>query len=146
MVSLLKTARQTAARAVNSVMTATYWEIGRRIVEFEQRGQHRAVYGEALLKKLAVDLTAMCGRGFSRQNLQQMRSFYLTYSESVHSVSGKSTGRKSQTVSSKSGLTVLSGQFPLSWSHYVRLMGVREQEARAFYERRIFFCESVVPE
>jgi predicted nuclease of restriction endonuclease-like (RecB) superfamily len=134
MVSLLKTARQTAAHAVNSVMTATYWEIGRRIVEFEQRGQHRAVYGEALLKKLAADLTAMCGRGFSRQNLQQMRSFYLTYSENAHSVSVKSTGRKSQTVSGKSGLTVLSVQFPLSWSHYVRLMGVREQEARAFYE------------
>lgn len=57
-------------------MTATYWEIGRRIVEHEQRGKARAGYGEALIEKLAADLTARFGRGFSRLNLFQMREFY----------------------------------------------------------------------
>jgi DUF1016 N-terminal domain len=74
---LLEQARRATARAVNSVLTATYWDIGRRIVEFEQGGQGRAGYGEATLKRLAADLTAHHGRGFSRQNLQSMRAFYL---------------------------------------------------------------------
>ncbi len=70
---MLAAARRASARAVNALMTATYWEIGRRIVEFEQRGAERAEYGEALLKRLSVDLAAQCGRGFSRRNLQSMR-------------------------------------------------------------------------
>src|SRR5437867_131948 len=76
---LLEQARRTSARVVNAVMTATYWEVGRRIVEFEQAGERRAEYGEALLKKLALDLTSRFGRGYSRQNLQQMRLFYLAF-------------------------------------------------------------------
>jgi hypothetical protein len=64
-VGLLETARRSAARAVNSVMTATYWQIGRRIVEAEQAGEDRAGYGEGLLKLLAEDLTNQFGRGFS---------------------------------------------------------------------------------
>ena len=72
---LLKSARRTSARAVNAVMTATYWEIGRRIVEFEQGGKERAAYGEEILKQLAQDLFALHGKGFSRQNLQNMRNF-----------------------------------------------------------------------
>lgn len=60
-------------------MTASYWEIGRRIVEFEQGGQERAHYGEALLLRLAHDLSARFGSGFSRRNLQQMRLFYLAW-------------------------------------------------------------------
>jgi hypothetical protein len=74
---LLEHARRAAARSVNSILTATYWEIGRRIVEFEQGGKARAEYGEALLKNLARDLTAKCGRGFSERNLELMRAFYL---------------------------------------------------------------------
>src|SRR5438093_12872026 len=73
---LLEAARQASVRVTNALMTATYWEVGRRIVEFEQGGKQRAEYGEELLKKLAVDLTARLGRGFSRQNLQNMRQFY----------------------------------------------------------------------
>jgi hypothetical protein len=72
---LLEQARRAAARSVNAVMTATYWEIGRRIVEFEQRGHRRAPYGADLLGSLTVDLTRRFGRGFSRQNLQSMRLF-----------------------------------------------------------------------
>ena len=74
---LLERARRQAVRAVNSFLTATYWEIGRRIVEFEQGGQSRAAYGEELLIRLSADLTATHGRGFSERNLRQMRTFYL---------------------------------------------------------------------
>ena len=58
-------------------MTSTYWEIGRRIVEHEQEGRRRAGYGEALIERLAADLTARFRRGFSQTNLKQMREFYL---------------------------------------------------------------------
>src|ERR1044071_1793255 len=78
-VELLESARQASARTINAIMTATYWEVGRRIVEFEQGGKKRAAYAEALLKRLSADLSAQFGRGFSRQNLQQMRQFYITY-------------------------------------------------------------------
>lgn len=74
---LLEQARHSAARSVNAVLTATYWEIGRRIVEHEQGGKHRAGYGEELLARLSKDLTTKHGRGFSRQGLQKMRAFYL---------------------------------------------------------------------
>jgi hypothetical protein len=76
---LLETARRTSARAVNALMTATYWEIGRRIVEFEQGGEKRAEYGKEMLRQLAHDLSAIHGKGFSRQNLQNMRVFYLSF-------------------------------------------------------------------
>src|SRR5438094_9063543 len=76
-VQLIDGARRASARAVNAVMTATYWLIGRRIVEFEQRGKVRAEYGAELLKQLAADLSTRYGRGFSERNLEQMRLFYL---------------------------------------------------------------------
>jgi predicted nuclease of restriction endonuclease-like (RecB) superfamily len=74
---LLEHARRMSARSVNSILTATYWEIGRRIVEFEQGGKARAQYGEATIAQLAGDLSAKHGRGFSKRNLEQMRAFYL---------------------------------------------------------------------
>ena len=76
---LLETARRSSARAINALMTATYWEIGRRIIEFEQRGETRAEYGAALLEKLSADLAGRFGRGFSRPNLQRFREFYLRF-------------------------------------------------------------------
>ena len=75
-VVLLESARRTAARAVNAVMTAAYWEIGRRIVEVEQRGERRAEYGASLIERLSLDLTKRFGRGFSRANLEYMRRFF----------------------------------------------------------------------
>jgi DUF1016 N-terminal domain len=86
---LLEAARRTTARTVNALMTATYWEIGRRIVEFEQGGEKRAEYGEALLQRLAQDLNAKFGRGFGRSNLFQIRAFYLAYREIVQTPSGQ---------------------------------------------------------
>lgn len=73
---LLHAVRRASVRTVNAFMTATYWEIGRRIVEFEQRGQERAEYGKELLSRLANNLTARFGRGFSVDNLENMRLFY----------------------------------------------------------------------
>ena len=72
---IIDAARESAARSV----TAAYWLIGHRIVEFEQSGEERAEYGTALIVRLAADITRRLGRGFSRQNVQQMRLFYLSH-------------------------------------------------------------------
>jgi predicted nuclease of restriction endonuclease-like (RecB) superfamily len=106
-------------------MTATYWEIGRRIVESEQAGQGRAGYGEALIRQLASDLTGQFGRGFGAVNLGQMRRFYLAWS----------SPQIFQTLSEKSSrLPELAARFPLPWSAYVRLLSVKNPNARSFYE------------
>ena len=128
---IVDAARQSAARSVNAVMTAAYWRIGQRIVEFEQSGEKRAEYGTALLERLAADLTQRFGRGFSRQNIQQMRLFYLSYpSDQIQqTVSGKS-----DTTSTEVRLGQLLEVFPLPWSAYVRLLSVKNTHAREFYE------------
>ena len=92
---LLETARRTSARAVNALMTATYWEIGRRIVEFEQGGEKRAAYGRQLMARLSQDLGRQYGRGFSPDNLESMRQFYCAFPPFVISetVSRKSESR-----------------------------------------------------
>ena len=98
---LLEAARRNAARTVNALMTATYWEIGRRIVEFEQQGKDRAGYGEQLLDQLSADLTSRFGRGFGRRNLFQIRAFYLAYRSIVQTSSAQLV--KEQTLSAQSG-------------------------------------------
>lgn len=89
---LLDLARRTVVRSANSILTGTYWEIGRRIVEFEQGGRERARYGEELLVRLGQDLTGQYGRGFSWRNLYQMRAFYLGW-EILQTPSAKSEAR-----------------------------------------------------
>lgn len=138
---LLEAARRSSARAVNAVMTATYWQIGRGIVEFEQKGEVRAAYGAALLETLSRDLTRRFGRGFSADNLESMRAFYLTYPPAVISetVSRKlapadSGSGKSETVSRIFDGANLALAFPLPWSHYVRLLELKNENARRFYE------------
>lgn len=125
-VRVIEDARRAAARSVNAVMTATYWLVGQRIVELEQGGETRAGYGEALLERLSADLTARFGRGFSRQNLQQMRQFYLVYppGKICQTASGESpsTPQIRQTSSGESALALLGAagmarSFPLPWSH-----------------------------
>jgi DUF1016 N-terminal domain len=93
LISVVESARRTAARNVNAVMTAAYWEIGRRIVGSKQGVQERAGYGQALLARLADDLTRRFGRGFGKANLASMRAFYLAWpaTEIFQTVSGKST-------------------------------------------------------
>src|SRR5580658_182191 len=84
-VELLEIARRTSARAVNTVMVSAYWQIGRRIIEFEMRGKQRAEYGEQLIDHLSAGLTARFGRGFSRRAVYQMRAFYQAYPAIVQS-------------------------------------------------------------
>jgi len=129
---LLESARRASARATNAVMMATYWEIGRRIVELEQGGQQRAEYGKALLRTLAGDLTARFGRGFSVDNLETMRLFYQTYAYAEQEL----TDDKSETASRKFTISDIAARFPLPWSHYVLLIRrSRSPEARSFYEK-----------
>jgi DUF1016 N-terminal domain len=145
---LLGQARHSTAQAINSIPTATYWEIGRRVVEFEQRGQARAAYGEQLWKRLAADLTARHGRGFSKSNIALMRAFYLQW-EIFQTPSGKFTAQAKDspfpqlppgTADQPTGtqlaaaLPDLVGAFRLPWSHYVQLLAVENPNARGFYE------------
>ena len=141
---LVQQARYASARTVNAIMTATYWEIGRRIVQVEQKGKQRAEYGEELIKKLAKDLTKSCGKGFGKSNLHNFRQFYISYShiQKFQTVSGKcKTAQKGQTLSAqpskllkKQDILSLNENFPLPWSAYVRLMSVQDKNARKFYE------------
>lgn len=134
---VLEAARRTSARAVNAILTATYWEIGRRIVEYEQTGFERAEYGHQLLQNLSSDLTKIFGRGFSVDNLESMRLFYLTYLlEGISETkSRKLIKEKSDTLSRISKLNYISSNFPLPWSHYVMLVRrIKNEEARKFYE------------
>src|SRR3990172_10475956 len=78
--SLVEQGRKTAVRYVNTALVATYWFMGRRIVEYEQKGKKRAEYGEALLERISKDLSPKFGKGFSERNLELMRKFYLAYS------------------------------------------------------------------
>jgi predicted nuclease of restriction endonuclease-like (RecB) superfamily len=140
--ALIDTGRLAAVRASNAIMTATYWGVGRRIVEEEQHGATRAEYGEALISRLSHDLQARFGRGFSYVNLSQMRAFYLGYREILQSASGesepRSAARKLHTASEQflglDELARVAAMFPLPWSCYVRLQSVRNPEARRFYE------------
>ena len=152
MVDLLESARRLSARSVNSVMTGTYWETGRRIIELEQGGQKRAKYGIQLIERLASDLTERFGRGFSEANIQYMRRFYVEWTI-PQTLSGESQATKldpknrlmsskPQTLSGQLNQTgsietvaALSPGFPLPWSHYIKLLAVRENDARSFYER-----------
>ncbi len=122
---LLDEARRAVVRSTNNAIVSTYWEIGRRIVEYEQGGKLRADYGRELLVKLAGDLTARHGRGFSVQGLYKMRFFFLEW-QILPTLSGEFQ------VPAKSPLTMQT--FPLSWSHYVRLMAVSNRAARTLYE------------
>jgi predicted nuclease of restriction endonuclease-like (RecB) superfamily len=162
-VELLESARRVAARSVNALLTATYWEIGRRIVDFEQGGEGRAQYGQGLLQRLSTDLTARFRRGFGVDNLQRMRLFYRLWpaDEIYATLSRKSLSaatletltegsvqpdqigqtvsdllvpEKYATLSRKFMLEDLASVFPLPWSHYIQLLKVEKPEAREFYE------------
>lgn len=161
---LLEAARRASVRTTNAIMTATYWEIGRRIVEFEQKGGQRAEYGKELINRLAIDLTRRFGRGFGPVNLSQMRKFYLFWSpqqifqtvseksgdirqtvsakyihsaEKSQTLSGQSQTEISQTPSEQLSIADLAKRFPLPWSHYVLLLSIKKPEARTFYEAEV---------
>ena len=166
-------ARRAASRSVNAAMTAAYWLIGRHILEFEQGGRDRGQYGRGVVERLAADLTRQFGRGFSRQNLWQMRQFYAAFpaigtvangvEASQHGILQTPSGELAsappssdspdasgespppagspirQTPSSKFETHEVASQdlvaaFPLPWSAYVRLLSVKNPNARQFYE------------
>ncbi len=155
---LIQSARHAVATTVNTLQVLTNFEIGRRIVEHEQKGAERAEYGKELLKMLSAQLTEEFGKGFSRTNLQAMRNFFLTWQDRDPRIAQKPLGQLSdpaicQKPSGKLPLTPI-GQassdqltparifqtsseklpFTLSWSHYVLLLTIKNPEERSFYE------------
>jgi len=137
---IIHSARTTAVRQINKAQVLAYYEIGREIVEFEQKGKARAGYGEELIKRLSNDMTKNFGRGFSEMNLRNMRRFYLEFPVQIQqTLSVKSSGKnKFQAVSEKSSIRqTLSVEFDpqLSWSHYCELLSVEHTLARSFYEK-----------
>ncbi|GAB1453240.1 PDDEXK nuclease domain-containing protein [Draconibacterium sp.] len=108
----LEQGRNQAARAVNTQLLQTYWQIGQYIVEYEQNGQDRATYGDALIERLSRDLSLSHGKGFSISNIKRFRQFYLVFSNSA----------------------TLSHQ--LSWSHYIELLKIENELERNFYEKQ----------
>ncbi|MBP1672756.1 MAG: hypothetical protein H6Q25_571 [Bacteroidetes bacterium] len=114
--NLLKDARRSVVQTINKTMVDTYFEIGRMIVEEEQNGKERAEYGKQILKELSIRLSTEFGKGFSQRNIEQMRQFYLTYS-------------KTQTP---------SAEFNLSWSHYLKLMRIDNEDERKYYQIEAF--------
>lgn len=109
--ALVNTSKNELATSINKVMTVTYWSIGKYIVEFEQEGNAKAEYGKNLLSTISKELTLRLGKGYSRPNLNNMRKFYLKYSNC-------------QTVSDK-----------LSWSHICELIKIDDELERSFYEK-----------
>lgn len=116
---LLTKARTSVQKTVNSTMTYTYFEIGRMIVEEEQKGKDRAKYGKELIKNISSKLSDEFGKGFGVRNIELMRKFYLVFS----------SDEKTKSLISKS-----INPFNLSWTHYIRLMRITDIEERNFYE------------
>lgn len=138
--NILNEARAKVVREINRTQVLAYYEIGREIIEFEQKGKLRAEYGEELIKKLSSDMTTRFGKGFSEINLRNMRRFYLEFpiqiqqTLSVKSLKGKKSGRLPR----KSPIQqTRSANFEpiLSWSHYCELLKVEELFPRSFYEQ-----------
>lgn len=109
---MLNAARKQAYQAINSAMVEVYWKIGQRIVEEEQKGESRAVYGSKLLQLLSIELTAEFGKGFSERTLREFRQFYVYFDDF----------EKWRTLSAK-----------LNWSHFQRVLRVSNEQARNFY-------------
>lgn len=117
---LLQAARQNVVRTVNQTMVYTYYEIGRMIVEEEQQGKERAEYGKRVLKELSNRLMTDFGKGFSVQNLENMRKFFVLYSSDSKSQSPIRISEKLHN--------------PLSWTHYLVLIRIENESERNFYE------------
>lgn len=112
---IISESKRKVVSSINYIMLQTYWTIGKRIVEEEQKGDFKAEYGSSLLKEIAIELTSEFGRGYSRINLQYMRKFYLEY-------------KNAEAISLR-----------LSWSHYLLLLSISDKNERSFYEKE---CEN----
>ncbi|MCB9202213.1 MAG: DUF1016 domain-containing protein [Flavobacteriales bacterium] len=133
--TLLEVSRTKVVTAINQTMVLTYFEIGKMIVEEEQNGSSRAEYGKHTLADVSKNLTQKFGKGFSVDNLSNMRKFYLTYSDK-NSIS-ETVSRNFKNEENKFNLSIrqtLSDKFKLSWSHYLKLMRIQDENERSFYE------------
>ncbi len=132
---LIVSARTAVAQGVNLVQVLTSFEIGRRIIEQEQKGTGRAAYGQEVIVALATRLAGEFGRGFSRSSLEYMRKFYFLYRERApisQSVIGKlKPFEKGQSLT---GQLANPRPFTISWTHYIFLLGIKNPDERAFYE------------
>ncbi|MBF8276147.1 MAG: hypothetical protein HW390_1220 [Candidatus Brocadiaceae bacterium] len=132
--NLITAVRSMVVRNVNTLQVLTNFEIGRRIVEEEQKGSVRAKYGKQIITELSKHLTTEFGRGFSRSNLEYMRKFYQIYQSRVSGISQTASG-KSEPYQNLQAINEKNGQpFLLSWSQYVFLIGIKDADARRFYE------------
>lgn len=145
---LILNARKIISRGVDLAHVLTNYEIGHRIVNHEQGGTERAEYGKGVLIELSTRLTDEFGRGFSRSNLEYMRKFYLVYQDRHFQKSQMASGKlkiteKSQMISGKYELLSFtqavinqkdSWPFQLSWSQYVFLISIDNEDERDFYE------------
>ncbi len=131
--ALVEASRQQLLQTINVRIVETYFHVGKLIIEFEQQGKARAAYASNTLKTLSLKLTNEFGKGFSVDNLENMRKFYFAYkiSETVSRKSvSASPSQKSETLSRKSSMPV----FKLSWSHYLLLLRIENKAERKFYE------------
>lgn len=143
---LITSARTTIIRGIDLVQVHTNFEIGKRIIQEEQKGKNRATYGEEVVKALARDLVQEFEKGFSERNLAYMRAFYLQYRDRMpilQSVTAKlNTKKKLQSTIAKfspeeaSHLIIGQSKYPfsLSWTHYILLMSIKNLDERRFYE------------
>ena len=115
MCGIIESSQKAAYRAVNTTLIQRNWLLGYRIASEEFQGEDRAKYGAEIIKKLAKELSAEYGKGYTKSNLYSFYSFYKTYPEIFQTPSGKSVGL-------------------LSWSHYAALLQVKDKAARDWYE------------
>ena len=143
-IELVENARRNVAAVANVAQVYTNYEIGRQIVEEEQGGRHRADYGKRILIDLSNKLTTRFGRGWSVDNLQRMRGFYLLYSPKK--IYATPLRKLSDEAKSATPLRIFPEptdsvtnvgdipKFALSWSHYLKLMRIDDPDERRFYE------------
>lgn len=139
---VLEKARSSAYRAVNFAMVQAYWQIGRLIVENEQKGEERAEYGKAVLQGVSNRLTTEFGKGYTVRNLRYMRQFFLIFSkrnalraESYSHQKGNASRSKSVEKKHSIGGDLINESLSpeLSWTHYRLLLRVENDNAREWY-------------
>lgn len=132
-IKIVDSARLNTFKQVNLMQIITNLSIGKQIVEDEQQGDVRAKYGKAVLKKLSLKLTEKYGRGFSVDNLENMRKFYLKFGDRI----SESLIRKLENEKSEALIRILGTEgvpYKLTWTHYLILMRIENIEERNFYE------------
>lgn len=156
---LINDSKYVINKSINSVMVNTYYEIGRRIVEYEQHGKSRSEYGKKLIERLSIELTKEFGKGYSVENITLFRKFYLVYSDSknlieldkvftksnivdtnIHGNNHKMVKNVKENFATQNVFTksYFHDRFVLPWSLYLQLMRIKDKSERNFYEIEAF--------